>query len=509
MANSRRSSPGGKRAGLVRLVEACLRGTVQPGDRLLVGLSGGLDSVVLLDILGRIARRRRIRLSALHVNHQLSPNAPAWERFCRRACRERSIPFRRARVRVAPGDSVEASARAARYAALLAQPAEYVALAHHQDDQAETVLLQLLRGAGVRGLAAMPTVRIEDRGSRIVTKEQLKAKRKSNPQSSILDPQSSILDPQSSILDPQSSILDPRSSILDPRSSILDPTILRPLLDVSRSEIERYARQRKLSWVEDESNRDTRFARNFVRHELLPVLAGRFPSYRETLARSARHLGEAARLLDELAEIDAAQACREGVLAAAVLRACSPARARNLLRWFLGRCGVAMPNTGRLDETLRQIVAAKEDARVKVDLAGHDLYRWKGGLHLVPRRESATPFVRPWRNERRLSLPELGGVLRMARGTGPGIGLAKLKEHAVVVRARTGGERLQPDCSRPRRTLKNLFQERGVPPWVRDRVPLLFCGADLVWVPGIGVDCAYRAAPREPSLKPAWLPGAP
>jgi len=474
MANSRRSSPGGKRAGLVRLVEACLRGTVQPGDRLLVGLSGGLDSVVLLDILGRIARRRRIRLSALHVNHQLSPNAPAWERFCRRACRERSIPFRRARVRVAPGDSVEASARAARYAALLAQPAEYVALAHHQDDQAETVLLQLLRGAGVRGLAAMPTVRIEDRGSRIVTKEQLKAKRKSNPQ-----------------------------------SSILDPTILRPLLDVSRSEIERYARQRKLSWVEDESNRDTRFARNFVRHELLPVLAGRFPSYRETLARSARHLGEAARLLDELAEIDAAQACREGVLAAAVLRACSPARARNLLRWFLGRCGVAMPNTGRLDETLRQIVAAKEDARVKVDLAGHDLYRWKGGLHLVPRRESATPFVRPWRNERRLSLPELGGVLRMARGTGPGIGLAKLKEHAVVVRARTGGERLQPDCSRPRRTLKNLFQERGVPPWVRDRVPLLFCGADLVWVPGIGVDCAYQAAPREPSLKPAWLPGAP
>ena len=494
MANSRRSSPGGKRAGLVRLVEACLRGTVQPGDRLLVGLSGGLDSVVLLDILGRIARRRRIRLSALHVNHQLSPNAPAWERFCRRACRERSIPFRRARVRVAPGDSVEASARAARYAALLAQPAEYVALAHHQDDQAETVLLQLLRGAGVRGLAAMPEVRIEDRGLRIEGRAGI-------------EDQGSRIEKTNRSKTWRKSHL--QSSSRAPHSSILTPVILRPLLDVPRAAIEAYARERKLSWVEDESNRDTRFARNFVRHELLPVLAGRFPSYRETLARSARHLGEAARLLDELAEIDAAQACREGVLAAAVLRACSPARARNLLRWFLGRCGVAMPNTGRLDETLRQIVAAKEDARVKVDLAGHDLYRWKGGLHLVPRRESATPFVRAWRSERRLSLPELGGVLRMARGTGPGIGLAKLKEHAVFVRARTGGERLQPDCSRPRRTLKNLFQERGVPPWVRDRVPLLFCGADLVWVPGIGVDCAYRAAPREPSLKPAWLPGAP
>ena len=439
-----------------------------------VGGGGGLAAVFRLDILGRIARRRRIRLSALHVNHQLSPNAPAWERFCRRACRERAIPFCSTRVHVAPGDSVEASARAARYAALLAQPAEHVALAHHQDDQAETVLLQLLRGAGVRGLAAMPKVRGEVRGERREAK---------NPGAG--------------------------TTRATPHPSRLTPHVLRPLLDVSRSEIERYARQRKLSWVEDESNRDTRFARNFVRHELLPALARRFPAYRETLARSARHLGEAARLLDELAEIDAAQACREGVLAVAALRACSPARARNLLRWFLGRRGVAMPNTGRLGETLRQIVAAKEDARVKVDLAGHDFYRWKGGLHLVPRREPATPFVRPWRNEHRLSLPALGGVLRLARGTGAGIGLAKLKEHAVFVRARTGGERLQPDCSRPRRTLKNLFQERGVPPWERDRAPLLFCGADLVWAPGIGVDCAYQAAPREPSLKPAWLPGAP
>jgi tRNA(Ile)-lysidine synthase len=143
----------------VRHVEDCLRGTVRAGDRLLVALSGGLDSMVLLDILDRVARRGRIRLSALHVNHQLSPNAPAWERFCRRACRERSISYRSARVHVAPGNSLEASARAARYAVLFAQPADHVVLAHHQDDQAETVLLQLLRGAGVRGLAAMRLVR--------------------------------------------------------------------------------------------------------------------------------------------------------------------------------------------------------------------------------------------------------------------------------------------------------------------------------------------------------------
>jgi tRNA(Ile)-lysidine synthase len=428
---------------------------VRPGERVLVGYSGGLDSVVLLDILGRLARRRRIRLSALHVNHQLSPNASSWERFCRRTCRERAIPFRSVRVNVAPGDSVEAAARAARYAVLLAQPVEHVALAHHQDDQVETVLLQLLRGAGVRGLAAMPLV---------------------------------------------------RSSFIIPNSSLPHrPSLLRPLLNVPRSELENYARRRRLPWIEDESNRDTRYARNYLRHELLPALAVRFPAYRATLARSAHHLAEAARLLDELAESDATGACHEGVLAVAALRRHTGARARNLLRWFLDRHGAAMPNADRLAELLRQAVTAKEGARVRVELASHDLYRWRGGLHVVPRWPPVSLLARPWRRARRTSVPELGGALLMERGKGRGIALARLAQHPVAVRARAGGERFRPDADRPRRTLKNLFQERGVPPWERDRLPLLHCGSDLVWVPGIGIDCAYQAAPGEPSVCPAWV----
>jgi tRNA(Ile)-lysidine synthase len=417
----------------------------------LVGLSGGLDSMALLDLLQRAAPRCRVRLAALHVNHQLSPNAGSWEAFCRRACRDRAIPLRCVRVDIPGGSGLEAGARSARYAALLSQPVEFVALAHHQDDQCETVLLQLLRGAGVRGLAGMPGIRKDE--------------------------------------------------------DLGHPSILRPLLDVPRSEIERYARRRHLEWIEDESNRDTRFARNFLRHELLPVLARRLPSYRATLARSARHLAEAARLLDELAEIDAHGVLREGALAAGGLGDLPPARARNLLRWFLARHGAAMPNAERLNEVLRQIADARNDAKIRVEIAGHELYCWKGGIHLVPGRPPAVPLAREWRHERRLALPELGGTLVFARGRGAGISLKRLDAATVTLRSRVGGERLRPDCRRPRRTVKNLLQEREVPPWLRARIPLLYCGEELVWVAGLGTDCAWQARPQEPSLHPRWLPG--
>ena len=432
----------------------------RPGDRVLVGLSGGLDSIVLLDLLQRAAARAAVRLAALHVNHRLSPNAGRWEAFCRRVCRERSISFRKIRVEVARGNGIEADARSARYGALLSQPVEFVATAHHQDDQCETVLLQLLRGAGVAGLAAMPVLR----GG------QARGERRGRSDDS--------------------------------------PRLFRPLLDVPRSEIERYARRRRLEWIEDESNRDTRFARNFLRHELLPLLGKRFPSYRAPLARSARHLAEAAQLLDQLAESDAQGALRAGSLAARPVRDLPRARARNLLRWFLARSGAAMPNAEQLDEVLRQIGGAGKDARIKAEIAGHDLYCWRGRIHLVPQRPTATPPEREWSGQRRLVLPELGGTLMLVRGRGTGISLARLEAAGVTLRTRVGGERLQPECLRPRRTLKNLLQEREIPPWERPRIPLLYCGGELVWAAGLGVDCAWQARPDEPSVDPRWLAGA-
>ena len=450
---------GGEAGGVAARVAAKLKDIVKPSGRLVVGLSGGADSVVLLDCLQRVARERRIRLSALHVNHQLSPNAVRWSAFCRRLCRARGIPFGSVKVDVPRGASVEAAARAARYAVFSRQPCDYVVLAHHQDDQVETLLLQLLRGAGVKGLAAMPLVR--------------KAK---------------------------------DSSLVTRHSS---PAILRPLLDVTRQEILEYARKRGLKWIEDESNRDTRFRRNFLRREVLPVIERRFPAYRVTLARAAGHFAEAGWLLDAVAAADGARGIEDGALAVDALRHLPGARARNLLRYFLDGHGASMPGAERLEEALRQALGAKNDARVLVDLGDFGLHRFQGRLHVVPRLPPVrTDYARRWRGERALALPELGDVLVMTPSRGQGVSLERLRRGSVAIRLRRGGERLQPDCRRPRRSLKNLLQEQRVPPWQRGRVPLIFCGEDLVWAAGIGVDCRYQAAGIEPAIRPAWGAGA-
>jgi tRNA(Ile)-lysidine synthase len=469
MASSRKSSRS-SRAGtdLAARVAVQLKSIVKPSDRLLVGLSGGVDSIALLDSLLRARRSLRFRLSALHVNHQLSPNAGRWAAFCKAFCRQRGVPFKSVKVRVARGDSVEAAARAARYAAYASEPADHILLAQHQDDQAETVLLQLLRGAGVKGLAAMPLLRREERGVRSKEKNRNSEKRA-------------------------------------PRSSPLTLHILRPLLDTTREEILAYARKRKLKWIEDESNANTYFQRNFLRHEVLPVVARRFPGYRGTLARSARHLAEAARVLDEVAAADGADQMEDGTLAVDALRRLPAARARNLLRYFLSLCGMSMPGAERLDEALRQALTAKEDARVLVGLGGVELRRFEGRLHAVPQLAAPRPgYARRWRGEKKVALPELGGVLAMERARGAGVSLARLREGPVTIRVRRGGERLQLDARRPRRSLKNLLQEARVPPWQRERLPLIFCGGELVWAAGIGVDCAYSSAHDEAALRPQW-----
>ena len=438
---------------LARGVERALSTRVDKGAHLCVGLSGGVDSVVLLDLLTAIAPQHQWRISALHVNHQLSSHAQAWARFCRRLCRERDVPLRVVKVTVARGDSIEAAAREARYAAYRAQAVDNVVLAHHQDDQAETVLLQLLRGAGVKGLAAMPVVRQD------VARPGLR--------------------------------------------------LLRPLLGVTRREIEQYASARGLPWVEDDSNADAVYLRNFLRQQIMPRLETRVPEYRKTLVRAAGHLAEAAQLLDELAVADAMGqhgALSGDTLAVAALTTLSAARARNLLRYFLASRHVLMPDARRLDEALRQALTAKRDARVCIELGTQALRRHAGVLHVVPLGPSLpADFSRPWREERRLAVPELHATLEMRRRRGAGIALAALLAKPVTLRMRRGGEKLQPDTARPRRPVKDLFQERGVPPWRRDRLPFLWSGNRLVWVAGLGVDCAFHAGTGEMGVMPIWL----
>jgi tRNA(Ile)-lysidine synthase len=434
-------------------VAARLQGIVRPSDRLVVGLSGGVDSVVLLDCLRSAARSLSFHLSALHVNHQLSPNATQWAAFCRRLCRAQRVPFRAESVKVARGAGPEAAARSARYGVFAREDCDFIVLAHHRDDQVETLLLQLFRGAGLKGLAAMPFVR--------------KAKGKEAGH----------------------------------------PSVLRPLLDMTRAEILDHARRRKLKWVEDESNADSYFLRNYLRREVLPAVARRFPGYRAAVARSGRHIAEAYEVLDEVAAGDGEKFLRDGTLAVAGLRGLSPARARNLLRYFIAGHGMAMPAAGQIEEALRQALTAKQDARVAIEMDAAVLRRFDGRLYLVRNPAARRVPSRRWRGEKRVALPELGGTLAMERVSGAGISLARMRREPVTIRLRRGGERLQPHCGRPRRSLKNLLQEVRMPPWQRDRLPLLFHGDTLVWGAGIGIDCAFQAANGEPGVLPKWVPG--
>ena len=284
-------------------------------------------------------------------------------------------------------------------------------LAHQLDDQAETVLLNLLRGAGLRGASGMA-----------------------------------------------------------PRGSLGRNILLRPLLGVTREAIGAYARARRLKWVEDESNRDEALTRNFVRRRIGPLLAARFPRWRESLARAARHFARR--------ELDAG----------------------GLLREFLAARGLRAPSESKLVEMLKQLTG--RGARTEMDHDGAKLRVYRGRVFVSAAQPQARFAPLAWNGERRVRVAALGGELRFARARGRGFSLPG--SGALEVRLRAGGERLQPDARRPRRTLKNLFQEAGVPPWERERMPLLFCGDDLVWAPGLGVDARYQAARGEMGWLPQW-----
>jgi tRNA(Ile)-lysidine synthase len=435
---------------IAHVVAETLREAGLERARIVVGLSGGVDSVVLLHVLVRLAGRSGAKPSAVHVHHGLSPHADRWAGFCAGVCRDLGVELHEVRVAVPRRSALglESAAREARYAVLRQQQADAVALAHHADDQAETVLLQLFRGAGVRGLSAMPSCRM-----------------------------------------------------LEPATGL---RLVRPLLSVARAEILAYAEKAGLSWVEDSSNRDPAFDRNFLRGTIVPQLTRRFPGLRQTLGRTALNMGEAARLLDQLAVIDAG-AVQQG-LAVAALAALSPERARNALRWYLEQQGVPPPGRDRLDEALRQVLGARRDARLQVNLGPVRLRRHRGRLHLeATARTRRAGWSVTWSGEPQLDLPEDLGAIRFESARGAGLSLASLRGHAVAIRGRSGGERLRLAAGRRSRTLKNLLQEAGTPEWERDRLPLLFAGDALVWVPDIGMDERFAARPGDEGVLPQWV----
>jgi tRNA(Ile)-lysidine synthase len=274
--------------------------------------------------------------------------------------------------------------------------------------------------------------------------------------------------------------------------------LLRPLLAVPRERLARHARENRLDWVEDESNASRHHDRNYLRHDILPLLKARFPSCLATLGRTASHLAEAQALLDERAGEDARHAVAEGRLRVAVLAGFSAPRARNLLRHYLAGQGLPLPGERRLQAMLDQLTGARPDARLRIVHGGAELRRFAGQLYVVKAAAPGAGQTLVWHQEPLLDW--LGQAVCFAPSEGRGISLEKAWGQPFSLRPRRGGERLRLAGNRPARSLKNLFQEAGTPPWERERLPLVYCGDTLVGVPGLGVDWHWRARPGEPGL---------
>jgi tRNA(Ile)-lysidine synthase len=417
--------------------------------RLCVGLSGGRDSVVLLHALSALLSFAQlpVALSAVHVHHGLSANADAWADFCASFCRQCAVPLLIVRVDVPreSGEGPEAAARRMRHGVFAECAADWLALAHHRDDQAETVLLNLLRGAGIAGAAGMLAERPQPRG----------------------------------------------------------PSLVRPLLDVPRTVLERYAAEHALGWMDDESNDDVHLRRNYLRHEVMPRLEEKFAGAVKSLGRAASHFAAASLLLDELAAIDrAALASPSGRIGLPGFNALSGARAGNLLRFAWTSAGFRAPDTRWIAEALRQLAATTALSETCLATADGELHVYRGELHLIGHRPPVPDCPVPWSGE--AELPWAGGRVRFVPVIGSGLRRTLLAAGAVKLRARQGGERLQADAGRPRRSLRKLLQESAIPPWQRERLPLLWCGGRLAWVGGLGIDTALASRPGEAGILPVW-----
>ena len=422
---------------------------VHPQARLTLALSGGLDSVVLLHLLLPLRDTFPFQLQAVHVHHGLSPHADAWAEFCAQLCASHAIELTIHRVQITRDDpaGIEAAARRERQRIFAALDSDWLLTAHHQNDQAETLLLQLLRGSGPKGLAAMPEAQ---------------------------------------------------------RRPGWHAGQLRPLLGVGRAELLAYVRAHGLDWVEDDSNLDVRFRRNALRQQVLPLLDAHFPAVASTLARAATLQADAAELLDDLAHLDATAAISDDRLDCAALVALSLSRARNLLRYFIESRGHAMPSARRLNEALHQLLTARHDARVRLKLGRAELVRFRGGAYLVPPAPAWAEPVR-WHGEAQLAVPAAGVTVQFEAAVGKGLKRSVLESGIVTLGVRQGGESLRLHPGGPHRSLKNLLQEHGVPPWRRNRLPLLWCDGTLLWAEGIGLEADALAGETEPGIVPTRM----
>lgn len=415
---------------------------------LVVALSGGPDSAALLRATAALGKNfRALPLRAVHIDHGLQAAAADFRAACERLCEQLRVPLRIVAVPIArdAGLSIEASARDARYAALAAeiQPGECLLTAHHREDQAETLLLQALRGAGLKGMSAMPAARAFGLGWHV-----------------------------------------------------------RPLLDVAHSELKEVGEQP--SGLIDPMNQDLRFDRVYLRTAVWPLIEKRWPGAAVTLTRAARHTAEAQQLLELAAGVDVGRLRDGDALSIPGLRALSPLKRVNAVRLWLSQEGREAPSTARLVEALRQVFDAEADQQPAIIWGSHALRRYRQRLFVTPADPPRVPEAQSWIAAAGSTVglgPRLGNLTWFAQLGG--IAAERLPAR-VSVRRRDGGETLKPAGSAKTQTLQHLCQALGVLPWMRDALPLVFAGDELIAVADLWLDARWCVAADAPGLGIAW-----
>ena len=395
----------------------------------LVAYSGGVDSHVLLHLMQRIPD---ISVRAVHIDHGLQEVSPWWSRHCRDICSDFGIPLERISLKldIPPGQSVEAYARNKRYAAFaeLLESDEVLLTGHHQNDQAETLLIQLMRGAGGAGLSAMPMIMSLSQGQH-----------------------------------------------------------LRPFLNVSREQLEEYADHYDLNYVEDTSNADLRFDRNFLRHQILPQLKERWPGCNQTLSRAAILQGETQRLLDSYVsqDLEFMAGSVEGTLSVQLILQCQPERRRALLRKWIASSGFRYPSAKKLQHVVSDVFQSAEDASPLVCWDGAEIRRYRDDVYIMaPLSEHDIYQSVEWNAREDLPIASLGLTLE-AKYLEPWSEAINSPDCTLTVSFRQGGEAIKPAGSEKSLTLKHLFQQFSVPSWLRGRIPLLFLNDELIIVWGV------------------------
>ncbi len=413
-----------------------------------IACSGGMDSCVLLHLIFSNKEKIGQSLEIVYVDHGLQDESAEWGDFCRMQCSSYDLPFTQLNINetLPKGESVEAWAREKRYALItqIMNKGDLLFTAHHQDDQVETFFLQALRGAGPRGLSSMPLFK-----------------------------------------------------------DITNGIHVRPLLNFCRNELLSYANENNLSWQEDLSNADTKFDRNYLRNNIIPVFENRWPAYRETISRLINHQQDCASLMNEVGLEDLKLVSHENKLRLDTLRSLSVTRQKNIIFAWLQELQLEMPGSKHINQIFSGLINSTSDSAPCVNWKDVEIRKYRTLLYASNKiKKDVDSIAYGWDLARPLKIMDETLIAKMEIGSG--LSKEKIKNSKISVQYRHGGEKIKPNNNTHSKTVKQLFQEQGVLPWVRDRFPLVYVNDTLAVIPGVCVDINYSAGIDEPSWQIEW-----